>query len=64
MLLIPSKTSKGAEKGNHDQQAAIARATHPMTDAAVTSRADELIAAMTTAEKAGQLTQHFYFGFQ
>ena len=35
-----------------------------MTDAAVTSRADELIAAMTTAEKAGQLTQYFYFGFQ
>ncbi|MEA2310386.1 MAG: beta-glucosidase, partial [Solirubrobacteraceae bacterium] len=25
---------------------------------------DELLAAMTTAEKAGQLTQYFYFGFQ
>src|SRR4051812_46571643 len=35
-----------------------------MTDAAIRSRADELIAAMTTAEKAGQLTQYFYFGFQ
>jgi beta-glucosidase len=36
-----------------------------MTDAAaIRSRADELIAAMTTAEKAGQLTQYFYFAFQ
>ena len=35
-----------------------------MTDAAVTSRADELIAAMTPAEKAGQLTQYFFLGFQ
>jgi beta-glucosidase len=33
-----------------------------MTDAAIRSRADELIAAMTVAEKAGQLTQLFYFG--
>ena len=33
-----------------------------MTDAAIRSRADALIAGMTTAEKAGQLTQHFYFG--
>src|SRR4051794_9368951 len=29
---------------------------------AVRSRADELIASMTTAEKAGQLSQYFYFG--
>jgi len=33
-------------------------------DAAIRSRADELISGMTTAEKAGQLTQYFYFGFQ
>ena len=33
-------------------------------DAAIRSRADELIAQMTPAEKAGQLTQYFYFGFQ
>jgi beta-glucosidase len=33
-----------------------------MTDAAIRSRADELIAGMTVAEKAGQLTQYFYFG--
>jgi len=32
-------------------------------DAAVRSRADELVAAMTPAEKAGQLTQYFWFGF-
>ena len=32
------------------------------TDAAIRSRVDELVAAMTTAEKAGQLTQYFYFG--
>jgi len=31
-------------------------------EAAIRSRADELIAGMTTAEKAGQLTQYFYFG--
>src|SRR3954469_5099139 len=29
---------------------------------AIRARADELIAQMTTAEKAGQLTQYFYFG--
>ena len=33
-----------------------------MTDEAIRSRADELVAGMTTAEKAGQLTQLFYFG--
>ena len=31
-------------------------------DAAIRSRVDELIAGMTPAEKAGQLTQYFYFG--
>jgi len=36
----------------------------PMTDAAIRSRADELIAGMTVAEKAGQLSQYFYFGFR
>ena len=30
----------------------------------IRSRADELLAEMTTAEKAGQLTQYFYFGFE
>ena len=35
-----------------------------MTDAAIRSRADELIARMTAAEKAGQLSQYFYFGSQ
>src|SRR4051794_37978951 len=34
-----------------------------MADQAVTARVDELLAGMTTAEKAGQLTQYFYFGF-
>ena len=33
-----------------------------MTDAAITARVDELLAAMTVEEKAGQLTQYFYFG--
>lgn len=33
-----------------------------MTDAAIRSRVEELIAAMTPSEKAGQLTQYFYFG--
>lgn len=33
-----------------------------MTDADVRARVDELIAAMTPEEKAGQLTQYFYFG--
>jgi beta-glucosidase len=32
------------------------------TEEAVRARVDELIAAMTPAEKAGQLTQYFYFG--
>src|SRR4051812_43894236 len=36
----------------------------PASEAEIRSRADELLAAMTTAEKAGQLTQYFYFGFQ
>jgi beta-glucosidase len=45
-----------------DQASGSARAR--MTDAAIRSRADELIAEMTAAEKAGQLTQYFYFGFQ
>ncbi len=34
-----------------------------MTDAAIRSRADALLAAMTVEEKAGQLTQYFYFAF-
>lgn len=33
-----------------------------MTDEAIRSRIDELVAGMTPAEKAGQLTQYFYFG--
>jgi beta-glucosidase len=33
-----------------------------MSEAMIRSRADELIAGMTLAEKAGQLTQCFYFG--
>ena len=33
-----------------------------MTDAEITSRVDELVAELTPAEKAGQLTQYFYFG--
>ena len=39
---------------------------HPMpvrSDAEVAERVDALIAGMTTAEKAGQLTQYFYFAF-
>jgi beta-glucosidase len=40
------------------------RAPRPttMTDADIRARVDELIAAMTPEEKAGQLTQYFYFG--
>ncbi|HEY0814597.1 MAG TPA: glycoside hydrolase family 3 N-terminal domain-containing protein [Pseudonocardia sp.] len=34
----------------------------PLSDAAIRSRADELVAQMTVEEKAGQLTQYFYFG--
>ena len=34
------------------------------TTEAIRSRVDELIAEMTPAEKAGQLTQYFYFGCQ
>ena len=33
-------------------------------EAEVRARADELLAAMTVAEKAGQLSQYFYFGFR
>jgi beta-glucosidase len=36
----------------------------PMTATDITSRLDELLAQMTVAEKAGQLTQYFYFGFE
>ena len=36
----------------------------PASEEAIRSRVDELLAEMTTAEKAGQLTQYFYFGFQ
>ena len=35
-----------------------------MTDTDIRSRVEELLAAMTPAEKAGQLTQYFYFGFE
>ena len=35
-----------------------------MTDAAIRSKVDGLLAAMTPAEKAGQLTQYFFFGFE
>jgi len=35
----------------------------PPSDAAVRARADDLISQMTLAEKAGQLTQLFYFGW-
>src|SRR6478735_874687 len=31
-------------------------------DAAIHQRVEEILAAMTPAEKAGQLTQYFYFG--
>src|SRR4051794_4829480 len=34
-----------------------------MADQDISSRVDDLLAGMTTAEKAGQLTQYFYFGF-
>jgi beta-glucosidase len=39
------------------------RAGHPkITDGEIQRRIDELIAELTPAEKAGQLTQYFYFG--
>src|SRR4051794_16203122 len=34
-----------------------------LSEEAVRARVDDLLADMTTAEKAGQLTQYFYFGF-
>jgi beta-glucosidase len=34
------------------------------SEEAIRSRVDDLLTGMTTAEKAGQLTQYFYFGFQ
>ncbi len=34
----------------------------PVTEEEIASRAEELLAQMTPAEKAGQLTQYFYFG--
>ena len=34
----------------------------PLTTAAIRTRVDDLLAAMTPEEKAGQLTQYFYFG--
>jgi beta-glucosidase len=36
---------------------------HGSSDAAIAARVEELLAGMTPAEKAGQLTQYFYFGF-
>jgi beta-glucosidase len=35
-----------------------------MTETDIRSRVEELLAEMTPAEKAGQLTQYFYFGFE
>ncbi len=43
-------------------QSAQPAAAKPPTDAEVAARADALIAKMTPQEKAGQLTQYFYFG--
>ena len=45
-----------------DDQQTQRVAQAPMTDDAIQSRIDELIAELTPAEKAGQLTQYFYFG--
>jgi hypothetical protein len=45
-----------------DDQQTQRVAQAPMTDDAIRSRIDELIAELTPAEKAGQLTQYFYFG--
>jgi len=39
-------------------------AAQRVSEEAIRSRADELLGQMTTAEKAGQLTQYFHFGFQ
>jgi beta-glucosidase len=38
-------------------------AIEPQSDAEVRARADALIAMMTPEEKAGQISQYFYFGF-
>jgi beta-glucosidase len=46
-----------------NEQAARAEQT-PMSDETIRARVDELVAKMTPAEKAGQLTQLFYFGSQ
>lgn len=45
-----------------DDQQTQRVAQAPMTDDEIQSRIDELIAELTPAEKAGQLTQYFYFG--
>jgi beta-glucosidase len=47
---------------NVDDQQTQRVAQAPMTDDEIQSRIDELIAELTPAEKAGQLTQYFYFG--
>lgn len=47
-----------------DTEQGFERSKTPTGDVAIRARAEELTAAMTTTEKAGQLTQLFYFGFQ
>ncbi|WP_426561293.1 beta-glucosidase BglX [Angustibacter sp. McL0619] len=46
--------------GNTDAPHSAAAA---MSDEAIHARADELLSQLTVAEKAGQLSQYFYFGF-
>jgi beta-glucosidase len=43
------------------EEQASGRGTTEITDETIRSRVDELLAGMTPAEKAGQLTQYFYF---
>ncbi len=45
-----------------DEQGSVLPETQ-VSDAAIRSRVDELLEGMTQAEKAGQLSQYFYFGF-
>ena len=50
-------------RGKEHEMADGPEAGAAQTEDAIRSRVDELLSGLTTAEKAGQLTQYFYFGF-
>ncbi len=59
----PQRTGAGSGVGPWQYCCAVTT-TQSGTGAAIDARIEELLAAMTPAEKAGQLTQYFYFGGQ